>query len=179
MVPVGQVARLLPSLPRDRMLTLVRDMPAAEIPALLEVLDPVHQDMVLEAMDPYWAGKFLATRYQRGVAQALDRTNVQITSPRGGPGDTLLVKVYSRFIVVTVHYQEHGQLRIHDLQKAEKESDRAQAGGALAVSNVPLAEGVSAYCREALRRGQLINAVTWVDPRDDGVLARVLVGLVR
>jgi hypothetical protein len=81
--------------------------------------------------------------------------------------------------VVAVHYQEHGMLTQHDLQKAEEEADRAQARGALAVSNVPLAEGVSDYHREALRWGRLVNAVTWVDPRDDGVLARVLVGLVR
>lgn len=179
MVPAGQAARLLSSLSQDRMLALARDLPATELPMLLELLDPVHQDRLLEGMDPDRADQFRAMRYQHEVAQALARTNVKVASPVGGHGDALLVEIYGRSIVVTFHYQEHGVLPPHELRRAEAEAGRARAHGALAVSNAPLSEGVGTYHREALRWGRLINAVTWVDPRDDGVLARMLVGFVR
>ncbi|WP_113701835.1 magnesium transporter MgtE N-terminal domain-containing protein [Nonomuraea lactucae] len=178
-VPAGQAARLLSSLPRDRIVAVAKGLPASEVPMLLEVLRPEHQEAVLEAMDPQWAGKVVARRYERGVAQALARTNVKVASLDGGQSDALLVEVLDRFIVVTVHHHEHGLLTLHDLRKAEETAHRTQARGALAVSNVPLSREVVEYHREALRWGRLINAVTWVDPSHDGLLARMLVGLVR
>jgi hypothetical protein len=81
--------------------------------------------------------------------------------------------------VIAVRYFETGALTPYDMREVEAAAARAEANGTLAVTNVSVPKDVVDYGRDARGAGRLIDAVTWVDSRHDGLLQRALVSLVR
>jgi Mg/Co/Ni transporter MgtE len=178
-LPPAYSATLLATLPNKRLLAVMEGVAPAETSELLRVMPDEQRAMLLNSMDRSNAGSLLASSYELDVAQVLGRTNVKVSSLGEGQTDALLVGIFGRYILVTIHFLDHGEFTAQDLQKAEARAQGMQVSAVLAVTNAPIAMDVPEYGRDAMRRGRLINVVTWTDSGHDGMLQRTLVQLVR
>lgn len=178
-LPPAYSAGLLATLPPRRLLTVMEGVSPAETSELLRVMPEEQRSTLLGSMDRHNAASLLASGYELDIAQALGRTNVTVTSLGEGQTDALLVGIFGRYILVTIHFVDHGDLTAQDLQKAAARAQGMQVSAVLAVTNAPVGTDVREYVRDALRRGHLIDVVTWTDAGHDGMLQRTLVQLVR
>jgi hypothetical protein len=179
-LPVEHAATLLAGLPKDHIVAVIDGLPPKAVPVLLEAMPPEFRAALLGEMDPYQADGTLTTMYQRGVAQALGRTNVHITYPNGDQDPTLLVQTFERLIVVSICYHdENGALSQREIRSAEDTATWLRAHGVLVVTNAPLTQEAIGYRSDARAMDRLVDVVTWIDNRHDGMLQRALVSLVR
>ncbi|MEV5414100.1 hypothetical protein AB0K60_35360 [Thermopolyspora sp. NPDC052614] len=178
-LPPAYSATLLATLSNKRLLAVMEGVAPAETSELLRVMPEEQRVMLLNSMDRRNAGSLLASGYELDIAQVLGRTNVKVSSLGEGQTDALLVGIFGRYILVTIHYIDHGEFTAQDLQKAEARAQGMQVSAVLAVTNARISMDVPEYGREALRRGRLIDVVTWTDSGHDGILQRTLVQLVR
>ena len=178
-MPVEHAAGLLAGMPKERIVEVIDGLPPKAVPVLMEAMPPEFRAALLDEMDPYQADGTMSTMYQRGVAQALGRTNVQITYPNGEQDPTLLVQTFERLIVVAICYHDDGALSQREIRTAEDTAAWMRANGTLVVTNAQLTQEAIGYRSEARSRERLVDVVTWLDPRHDGALQRALVSLVR
>lgn len=179
LLSIEQAAGLLSALPEEWILAIVNVLPAPAVPVLIMAMDPERQAALMETMDPRWSGGLAATMYEQGVAQAVGRTNATVSTPNREYTGDLLVETFGRLITVTARYHEHGDFTLAEIRQCQEVAARMQAHGALAVTNAPLSNEVLDYIDAARARNWLIDAVTWIDQRYDGILQRTLVGLIR
>lgn len=118
-------------------------------------------------------------RYEQGVARVLGSTSAQFVASGENLPHCLLIRIFNCLIAVTVDYREHLSLGLPDLYAAEATALHAKADAALTVTNRALPDAVVGYNNAAANQGRPVAAVTWVDSRDDGLLQRALVRLVR
>lgn len=178
-LPAAYSAQLLATLSQKRLLAVMEGVAPAETSELLRVMPDEQRAMLLSSMDRRNAGSLLASSYELDVAQVLGRTNVKVTSLGEGQTDALLVGIFGRYILVTIHFIDQGEFTSQDLQKAEARAQGMQVSAVLAVTNAQISMDVAEYTRDAMRRGRLIDVVTWTDSGHDGMLQRTLVQLVR
>lgn len=172
-------ANLLATLPPKRLVAVMEGVSPAETSELLRVMSEEQRAVLLGSMDRRNAGSLLASSYELDVAQVLGRTNVTVSSLGEGQTDALLVGIFGRYILLTIHYIDQGEFTSQDLQKAEARAQGMQVSAVLAVTNATIAMDVQEYKLDAMRRGRLIDVVTWTDSGHDGQLQRMLVQLVR
>jgi Mg/Co/Ni transporter MgtE (contains CBS domain) len=172
-------ANLLATLTPKRLVAVMEGVAPAETSELLRVMPEEQRTILLNSMDRHNAGSLLASSYELDVAQVLGRTNVTVSSLGEGVTDALLVGIFGRYILLTIHYIDQGEFTAQDLQKAESRAQGMQVSAVLAVTNAQIGYDVPEYKLDAMRRGRLIDVVTWTDPGHDGQLQRMLVQLVR
>ncbi|GGM80875.1 hypothetical protein GCM10010106_29450 [Thermopolyspora flexuosa] len=172
-------ATLLSSLPPKRLVAVMEGVSPQHTSELLRVMPEEQRAILLSSMDRQNAGSLLASSYELDVAQVLARTNVTVSSLGEGQTDALLVGIFGRYILLTIHYIDQGEFTAQDLQKAESRAHGMQVSAVLAVTNAPISYDVQEYKLDAMRRGRVIDVVTWTDPGHDGQLQRMLVQLVR
>lgn len=178
-LPPAYSVALLATLSDKRLIAVMEGVSPAETSELLRVMPEEKRAMLLNSMDRRNAGSLLASSYELDVAAVLGRTNVTVTSLGEGQTDALLVGIFGRYILVTIHFIDHGEFTAQDLQKAEARAQGMQVSAVLAVTNATIAMDVQEYKLDAMRRGRLIDVVTWTDSGHDGQLQRMLVQLVR
>jgi hypothetical protein len=171
-----QAVALLSTLSHERLSSVVGGLPDKVVSALLSTLPANRQTALLAVMDPRQVRAVLSRMYEHDVAQALVRSNAEVTVPDGAPFGILLVQTLGWRIVVAARYGDDGRVAVRD---AEEAAYRLRASGALSVTNHQPAEDVVRYCRESQRQGRPIDAVAWTDTRHDSPLKRTLVSLIR
>jgi hypothetical protein len=170
----GNAVNLLPALPRDRLTSVLDGLPDPLVSDLLIRMPESGQRALLAAMRPRRAHEMQAGMYERNVADALTRSNANVTVAYEPPRGILLVQNLGWRIVVAPRYGDDGRIAIRD---AEEVAYRLRAQGALAVTDHQPNDDVVCYCRESQRQGRPIDAVAWTTSQDDSAVKRRLVGL--
>lgn len=117
--------------------------------------------------------------YETAVIKAIQRTGASIdTSHRPGPTDNGVdarVQLGTGMVNVQVKLRRRGSLGARDIQHASAVAQRSGFdGGFLLVTNAPLSEDAGAFNVAMPPSGDGVEAITWNDSRDDGLLGRAL-----
>jgi flagellar motility protein MotE (MotC chaperone) len=170
----SEATRLLTSLPDERLHAVIATMRDDKVIALLPALSETRQASVLEAMDPRRRLAVLTRKYEREVADALVRANVEVSvPPEEGPG-IMLAQGLGWRIVVAAGYDDDGTASV---PAAEAGAYRLGANAALSVTTHKPSDAVAGYCRDAQAQGRPLEAVSWTGERHDSQLKRTLVSL--
>jgi hypothetical protein len=167
---VEQAAVLVPDVPTERLAAVADRLSDERIAALLARLPRDEQTRLRTVTNPERARPVLALAYERDVAEALARANVEVAIPPGEAHGIMMVTGLRWRIAVAARYGDDGCVAVRD---AEDVAYRLRAHGALSITDLPPADEVVRYCREA----RSVGAVTWTGSHDDGRLARALVTL--
>jgi len=171
-----QAVTLLSTLPQERLDSVVGGLPNPVVSVLVATLPSNRRSALLASMDPRRAHAVLSRTYEHDVAQALARSNVDVTIPDGAPDGILFVRTLGWRIAVAARFGDDGRVAVRD---AEDAAYRLRANGALSVTSRQPAKDVVRYCHESQRQGRPVDAVAWIDTWQDGALKRTLVGLVQ
>ncbi|MET7397479.1 hypothetical protein ABZS66_28725 [Dactylosporangium sp. NPDC005572] len=169
-VPLEQATALLALVPPERLAPVVAGLSDSALAALLGSLPAAERQRIESVADPRREHRVLGLAYGDAIARALVRGNLEVTAER----DTLLITKARWRVAVAARHGDDGRVAVRD---AEDTAYRCRATGALAVTDVPAADDVLRYCREAREDGRPLSAVTWVDERHDGNLIRSVVSL--
>ncbi|MFF4879703.1 restriction endonuclease [Micromonospora sp. NPDC000668] len=117
--------------------------------------------------------------YEAAVIDAMRRTGASIDpTHRPGPGDKGVdarVQVGTGKVNVQVKLRRRGSLGARDIElAAAKARWSGFDGGFLLVTNAPLSDDARAFNAALSPTGDGVEAITWNDSRDDGLLARAL-----
>ncbi|MFI5845246.1 magnesium transporter MgtE N-terminal domain-containing protein [Catenuloplanes sp. NPDC051500] len=175
-LPPDAAVAVLRALPAERLVPLAGRLPAAVATALYDTLPAKVQPDVLSRMDPRQAQAAVAPHYERAVADALARANAEVLIPHSGPAGILLVPLFGGRVAVAPRHGDDGRVAVRD---AEEAAYHHRANAALAITDVPVAEEVRAYCAQARRDGRTLDTAFWGSDRHDSTLKRALVGLFR
>lgn len=170
----GESTELLTDLPDDRLNAVVETMREERVATLLAALPESRRATLLDTLDP---GKRLATlsrKYERDVADALARANLEVSVPTKEPDGIVLAAGLGWRIAVAARYADDGTVAVHD---AEAAAYRLGANAALAVVSLRPGEAPLAYCREAREHGRSLDAVLWSESKHDGQLKRAVASL--
>jgi MgtE-like protein len=173
-VSTDQAVALLPTLRPERLRAVVDGLPDDSVSVLLATLPKDRQAALVDVMDPHRVYAVLSRTYEHNVAQALRRSNADVTVPDDAPGGILLVRTLGRRIAVAARYGDDGRVAVRD---AEDAAYWLRAGAALSVTNHQPREDVVRYCDDSQREGRPIAAVAWIDTWQDSALKRTLVRL--
>jgi Mg/Co/Ni transporter MgtE len=173
-VPTDQAVAVLRALPPDRLRAVVDGLPDESVSVLLATLPKDRQAALVDGMDPHRVYAVLSRTYEHNVAQALRRSNADVTVPDDAPGGILLVQTLGRRVAVAARYGDDGRVAVRD---AEDAAYWLRASAALSVTNHQPREDVVRYCHESQRAGRPIDAVAWIDTWQDSALNRTLVRL--
>jgi hypothetical protein len=176
LIPAGQLSALLNALPMERLLSLAPALPDHLVATLLTDLPEERRTALREAVDPHRLDAAMSGAYERAVVTALRRANAEVFVPEGLPRGVVLARTVGRPVVVAASFTDDGRRTVRD---AEHVAFRREAGAALSVTREEPADDVLAYCRRARREGRPVEAVGWVDNRDDGLLKRALATLIQ
>ncbi len=175
-LPTDAAVTVLRALPADQLVTLADRLPGPVATALYDALPARVQPEVLSRMDPRQAQAAVAPHYERAVAEALARANAEVLIPHSGPSGILLVPLFGGRVAVAPRHGDDGRVAVRD---AEEAAYHHRANAALAITDVPVAEEVRAYCTQARREGRTLDTAFWSSERHDGTLKKALVGLFR
>ncbi|MFC4147741.1 restriction endonuclease [Micromonospora mangrovi] len=117
--------------------------------------------------------------YEAAVLHAIRRTGAVLDpTHRPGAGDNGVdarVQVGAGKVNVQVKLRRRGSLGARDIQHAAAiVRESGFDGGFLLVTNAPLSEDARAFNAAISPAGDGVEAITWNDSRDDGLLARAL-----
>ncbi|GAB7046907.1 hypothetical protein JCM9534A_20330 [Catenuloplanes indicus JCM 9534] len=175
-VPPESAAAALRTLPEDRLVAIVDRLPGPVSSALFGSLPSAVQPDVLSKLDPRQAQAAVAPHYERAVADALARANTEVMIPHSGPGGVLLVPLFGRRVAIAARHGDDGRVAVRD---AEEAAYHHRAHAALAITDLPAADDVLAYCSQARREGRALDTALWAGDRHDNSLKKALVGLFR
>jgi hypothetical protein len=175
-LPPDAAVTVLRALPSERLLPLADRLPDAVATALYDTLPARVQPEVLSRMDPRQAQAAVAPHYERAVAEALARANAEVLIPHSGPAGILLIPLFGGRVAVAPRHGDDGRVAVRD---AEEAAYHHRANAALAITDVPVADEVHAYCVQARREGRALDTALWGGDRHDGMLKKALVGLFR
>lgn len=164
-----QSSRVLSMLPENRLREILNKLPRRILLGL-----PADRRVLL--LPPEQARELVVEVYQQDVVEALARVNAEIVARPEPPLSITLVRVLGWSIAVAARFSDNGQKGVSD---AEAAALRMRANAALSVTPSKPAPNVLRYCEDARREGRPLSATIWTDRRDDAVLARSLVGLLR
>jgi hypothetical protein len=173
---VPAVAELLPLVPVETAVRVVTHL-SPEIADQLLLALPTQHRMVLQGLLRPAVSTAQAGGYADHAEQAVRRATGRVATrdPRGGG---LLIEVFGRPVQVLVRDHPGGTFGSAELQAAVVATNWRHIVGLLVLTNAPLDPGLGAAVREARQHGYVVEAVPWLDERDDGVLKRMLVRLV-
>ncbi|MBG6068914.1 hypothetical protein [Micromonospora ureilytica] len=123
--------------------------------------------------------EYQALMYEDYLATALTGLGARVARLRVDQWFDMLAQTASGSAAVVVKYREHGPLGLKDLERADYATQRARVGGVLVVTNAPLSGEVEQYNASRSPDDRPIEAVTWNDARDNGLLARALARTAR
>ncbi|MEU5780122.1 hypothetical protein [Micromonospora lupini] len=110
--------------------------------------------------------------YESKIALALQEAGIMVSRRGMDYGPDLLAETSMGLAAIDVKYRERGLLGMRDIRQAESLASRFGRVGVLVVSNAPLSPEVERY--NADENNRLVEAVTWNDEKDSGLLARAL-----
>ncbi|MDR7277548.1 magnesium transporter MgtE N-terminal domain-containing protein [Catenuloplanes atrovinosus] len=175
-LPQEVAVGVLRVLPEEKLVAIVDRLPGPVSSALYGSLPTEVQPDVLSKMDPRQAQAAVAPHYERAVADALARANTEVLIPHSGPAGVLLVPLFGRRVAIAPRHGDDGRVAVRD---AEEAAYHHRAHAALAITDVPAADDVRAYCAQARREGRSLDTALWAGDRHDGTLKKALVGLFR
>ncbi|WP_370881750.1 magnesium transporter MgtE N-terminal domain-containing protein [Catenuloplanes nepalensis] len=175
-LPQESAVTVLRSLPEEQLVAIVDRLPGPVSSALYGSLPSAVQPDVLSKMDPRQAQAAVAPHYERAVADALARANTEVLIPHSGPAGVLLVPLFGRRVAIAPRHGDDGRVAVRD---AEEAAYHHRAHAALAITDLPVAEDVQAYCSQARREGRSLDTALWAGDRHDGALKKALVSLFR
>ncbi|WP_406106800.1 hypothetical protein [Micromonospora globbae] len=123
--------------------------------------------------------EYQALMYEDRIATALTGLGAKVTRLRVDQWFDMLAQTASGSAAVVVKFRERGPLGLKDLERADYATQRATVGGVLVVTNAPLSGEVEQYNASRAPGDRPIEAVTWNDVRDNGLLARALARTAR
>jgi hypothetical protein len=171
---VPDMAELVPLVPVEMAVHVVTHLPP-EIAADLLLALPTQQRTVLQRLLPTPAGTGPTGRYQSEAEQALRRATGGV--PQRDQRGALWTEVFGRPIQVIVQDRPGALFGPQDLHAAMGATDWRTSTGLLVLTNATLEPALGAQLREARQHGYVVEALQWLDERDDGALKRILVRL--
>jgi hypothetical protein len=173
---IPEIAELLPLVPVETAVRVVSHLAPDATDQLLLALPSQHR-IVLQGLLPPPVAAGPTGGYVDQVEQAVRRA-AGIVSGRDPRSGGLLTEVFGRPVQVLVRDRPGATFGAADLQAAIAATNWRHTAGVIVLTNATLDPALGAAMREARQRGYAVEAMSWHDERDDGILKRTLVRLV-
>lgn len=170
---VVRAAQLISLLPMELAVRVMRSMSPAAAAELLLTL-PTHQRLALQEALPAPQPSGGAGAYARAVEQSIGRSAERLTwlDQR-----SLIAELFGRAVQIVVWDAPDTVFTAAQLHSIAGSVDWRRVRGLLVMTNAELDSGVAGAIRDARQHGYAVDALTWLDERDDGLLKRALVRL--
>lgn len=170
---VPEIADLVPLVPVETAVRIVTHLAPDTAAETLLALPTQHRTVLQQRLPP----PVVATSGYADQAEQAVRRATGTVSWCDPSGLTLLAEVFGRPVQVAVFDWPGATFGATNLYTVIGATNWQRVAGLVILTNAALAEGLGAALREARQHGYAVDAVTWRDEGDDGVLKRTLVRL--
>lgn len=171
-----QFVELLVAVPPPAAAQLLRDRPPRWAADILSELPPETSTRLRAILTEDQSEAFSSAVYERRAAESVVGIATRVSWSDQRACD-LLAEVFGKQVHIAVRYLPRAPLTASDVDLAASYAHWGHIVGLVLLTNVALDDSGSQQARAFTRSGRPLEALRWIDERDDGAFKRALVRL--